>query len=736
MLGIAWRRFLTGGHSPFSGDVEHYHYPVSMELARAWSDGRLALWTDRVYCGFPFFADPQTAAWYPGTLLVVALGPHFGYVLFLFLHSLLAAAGTTGWARSHGCGWPAAWVAGLIVALSGYFAHEIQHPGLFAILTWVPTWLWTTHRVFQRPTRASIAVAALPVAMMIFAGTLQVLFGAVLVYGFYVIGLALDARRERGGPHALRGVLGAIAAPILGLCLAAVVLLPSLAHFPHTARELGMTYRFGSMGSLHPLELASLFFESAAASLGPAAGFGGASFYVGALTLPLAGVAVIGIRRALPVALALCLVAVAVLAMGKHGGVHPLLYSWMPEVLGILRGMGRAIGPGTVCLALLAGLGLHRLGDAPTPVRDLLAALLLTAVLGHGLAAWLTPGDVTLPSVAGIFVLVAALGVWFVARRRPRALQPGLAALIALELLVSTPLDGVLAEAPPPPSAEQLAGSLPVLADLESGAWGHEDGRTLLLGFGPRNLPLVVGLDGVGGYNPLLTLRYLDFVSLIDYGRLYSREPLDHFVHTAQPGRPESGLFDAAAIRFLVSPAPLPFEGLRLLKAYPRPPLREHPAYLYENEDALPRAYLAYRTEPAKRIGDLERLLTSAFDGRRATVVEGGAAPLDGPEEIAPARMIRERPEVLRFEVAPERDAILVVANAWYPGWRAWVDGAEAPVLRVNGLFRGVPVPAGAREVEMRFEPGSFRVGAAVSVLSAGLLGLLVAVRRRGAPSA
>jgi len=82
---------------------------------RAWSQGHLALWTDRVYLGFPFFADPQTAAWYPGTLLVAGFGPHLGYVLFLLAHTLLAALGTTGWARSHGCGWPAAWAAGLVV---------------------------------------------------------------------------------------------------------------------------------------------------------------------------------------------------------------------------------------------------------------------------------------------------------------------------------------------------------------------------------------------------------------------------------------------------------------------------------------------------------------------------------------------------------------------------------------------------------------------------------------------
>ena len=729
VLGIAWRRFLDGSHSPFSGDVEQYHYPVTLELARAWSDGRLPLWTDRVYLGFPFFADPQTAAWYPGTLLVVALGPHLGYVVFLFSHSLLAAAGAAGLARSHGCAWPAAWVSGLIVSLSGYFAHEIRHPGLFAILAWVPIWLWATHRIFLERTPARVALAAVPVAMMIFAGTLQVLFGAVIVYGFYVAGLGLDARRDRGGRDALRGVAASLAAPLLGLCLAAVVVLPTLAHFPHTARALGMTYAFGSMGSVPPLQLVSAFFESAPALLGNASGFDATSFYLGALSLPLAVVSLVGVRRVVPVALALCLTAITVIAMGEHGGLHPLLYSWMPEALGILRGMGRALGPGTVCLALLAALGLQRLGDPTSRLQRVFGALLLLAAAAHGLVLWLAREPLAFESLAGILVLAAAFGLWSARQRHPRILQPGLAALVVLDLVSLSPLDDVLSEAPLPPSHEHIAGSMPALADLGAGLYGNPDERMLLLGFGPRNLPLMLGPDGVGGYNPLVTLRYLDFVSLIENRRLFDRRPLNRFVHFDQPQHLGAALVDAAAIRFVISPAPLDFEGLHLLKEYPKHPLRQYSPHLYENQDALPRAYLAYRTQRATGSEDLERLLTSSFDAHYATVVEAESEPLDGPAEIEPVEMRRERPEVLHFQVAPEHAAVLVVANAWYPGWRAWVDGIESPVLRVNGLFRGVALPAGARQVEMRFEPWSFRVGAFVSIAAAVLLAALLVGR-------
>ena len=731
-LATAWRRFLTGRGSPFSGDIEQYHYPVTVELARAWSQGRLALWTDRVYLGFPFFADPQTAAWYPGTLLVVAFGPHLGYVLFLFSHSLLAAIGATGWARSHGCGWPAAWAGSVVVSLAGYFAHEIRHPGLFAILAWLPTWLWATHRCFLNPTPARIGVAAIPLAMMIFAGTLQVLFGVVLVYGFYVVGLGLDARRDRAGwPSARRGIFATLAAPCLGLSLAGIVLLPGLAHLSHTARDLGMTYAFGSMGSVPPLQLASLFFAPATSLLDSTSDFEATSFYIGALSLPLAVVALMGVRRLLPLALALCAGTLAVLAMGKYGGLHPLLYAWLPDVVGMLRGMGRALGPGTVCVALLVALGLQQLGTSNIRHPHLFGVLLVASAGAHALLLWLAPGRLDATNLGGVLVLVAAFVLWGMRKRYPRMLQPGLAALMALDLVAFGPLDRALREAPPPPSEAQIAGSMPVLADLEASPSADE--RMLLLGFGPRNLPLMLGPDGVGGYNPLVTLRYLDFVSLIQTGRLFAREPLDRFVHFDQPQRLGANLVDAAAIRFIVSPARLAFEGLRLVKEYPKHPLRRLRPYLYENQQALPRSYLAYRTRPARDTADVERLLAADFDARRETVVETDLEPLTGPAAIEPVEIIRERPEVLRFDVATEYPAVLVVANAWYPGWRAWVDGEQAPVLRVNGMFRGVAISPGAQQVEMRFEPGSFRIGALVSLTALVVLALVLL--RRGTPA-
>ena len=60
------------------------------------------------------------------------------------------------------------------------------------------------------------------------------------------------------------------------------------------------------------------------------------------------------------------------------------------------------------------------------------------------------------------------------------------------------------------------------------------------------------------------------------------------------------------------------------------------------------------------------------------------------------------------------------------PGWEATVNGKPVTITPFEGVFRSVPVPAGASRVEFRFRSASVRVGlilsAILAVLAIGLL--------------
>jgi uncharacterized membrane protein YfhO len=92
------------------------------------------------------------------------------------------------------------------------------------------------------------------------------------------------------------------------------------------------------------------------------------------------------------------------------------------------------------------------------------------------------------------------------------------------------------------------------------------------------------------------------------------------------------------------------------------------------------------------------------------------------------ARVSWRRMDSLGIAAESSGPGWLVVTEAWQRGWTARVDGAAAPVIRANGLFRAVPLPGGRHEVVLRYDPPGLRLGLALSL--AGLAVGLVAVRR------
>jgi uncharacterized membrane protein YfhO len=83
-------------------------------------------------------------------------------------------------------------------------------------------------------------------------------------------------------------------------------------------------------------------------------------------------------------------------------------------------------------------------------------------------------------------------------------------------------------------------------------------------------------------------------------------------------------------------------------------------------------------------------------------------------------------PGEVRLELdapAPE-GAALVIAENYYPGWTARVDGAPAPLGRAQFTLIGVELPAGARNVELSFDNRTFATGKLITLVAIAAVGL------------
>ncbi len=131
--------------------------------------------------------------------------------------------------------------------------------------------------------------------------------------------------------------------------------------------------------------------------------------------------------------------------------------------------------------------------------------------------------------------------------------------------------------------------------------------------------------------------------------------------------------------------------------------------------------------------GELRRDRAPAF----APVYEAVAA--DAPSATT-VRTNRRKPGSWRIVADGQAPALVVVAEAWFPGWEAKVDGRKATLVEADGGFLGVPVDGGSHVITLEYRrPAAAGLGRLVTFATL-LIVAVTAVRRRrrgaaGAPA-
>jgi hypothetical protein len=70
-----------------------------------------------------------------------------------------------------------------------------------------------------------------------------------------------------------------------------------------------------------------------------------------------------------------------------------------------------------------------------------------------------------------------------------------------------------------------------------------------------------------------------------------------------------------------------------------------------------------------------------------------------------------------------ESDGLIVTSRAYYPGWKALVDGESVDLIKANGAFIAIPVTSGEHLITLYYDPASLKAGYIMT--AAGVLLLL-----------
>ncbi|MBV9850704.1 MAG: hypothetical protein JO250_13605 [Armatimonadetes bacterium] len=728
---VPWNPLMWDGMAEF--------YPWRLFAAQSLRAGWLPLWNPHQLCGTPFVANSQSAVFYPPNLLFCLLPVARAFGVSAGLHLALTGLFLYGFLRSGAFGLspPAALVGAVAWQMSTWQVAWLALPTFLCVSCWLPLALWLTWRAIAPPApdsggedppapgpRGAGRWASLGVSLglMLLAGHLQIALYCVGLTCAYALFLLSGSPGIGGGGGRLAGILLALG---LMLGLAAPQLLPAieLAKASHRAGAPvnWQGYQNYTALAVPALSLVTLwlpgFFGSPTEgtywgpmSNGGPSGYTENACYIGILALGLAFLGVAATWRQRRPTRFFTLAALISLLMALGTPLDALPYFGLPG-FAQSGSPGRVLVVWTLCAAILAGAGAERLVRGPAHGgRTALGAggafaLAFLLALG-GTIAWITRNGS--PSVlqinmarvgdlwrvpVGILLGAAAL-LWL--RRRGTLSSPMLglclATLAATDLLAvnggfsrTAAPDQVYPVTPGIALLQRTAGADRILA-LNRG-WSIEGGRPPPTVF-PPNAATVYGLNDVAGYDSLLTRRSFQFVATLDGGRGPAPPENGNLVFTSEYDSPQA---HAAAARYVVSRRRLTDPALRLVA-------QDAEMFVYENPRALPRA--------------------QTMGGAQAALLQ----------DLAPTRLA----------ITGGAGDSVVVADQWYPGWRAWLNGRPAEVGIEEGMFRRVALhpgdaPAGKdARVEMRYLPATFRTGLYGFCLALGVVFGVTAARLGG----
>lgn len=693
-----------------------YATPAQQVTLDAWRHGRMALWSDTIFGGTPHLGNVQTAALYPGHLLAAPFPDLVGPHVELSLHLLLFGLGFYLLGRRLGFARPAPLAMAVVAMWSGATMFRVALLVHFPPLAWVPLAAVLVHMVVTSP-RPRPAMAGLAVALwcIFVSGHPQSVLMAFTLLGAWAVGLLVEHRTWR------KGLLLAGSGALSLLMAAPVVfaLRQSLAAAAASTRdETALLYP----GFVMPLrDFPRLLLGQPFQETVMLYGQGERLTYAGAAVVALAvvGTIVVAItRRWSLVAVALVGVFAASLSLGPRSPTMRFARAFIPG-FDQPRVSARWNWVLVMALIVLAGAGIHHLRTH----RSRAGAIAIAA----GAAAF------ALSTVAGVvdggwknnlfWIVIAALVVVLalVAQQRARLVAAGVLATLAVFEL-GMPMARLIHEGNMDVTdTSQLIGPTERWLAEQPGLTqqvinGNLDGPYVVAGLRP-NANTLAGVRLLDGYDGGVAISRRWHAALLQINPTYN-----DFVFGAQlPIAMDPVAFARLGIHYALydptrGPAEISLPGWRHVP--------EHSSgffQVYENpywHGDVTAWYSTVQVASPEEAGNTLRTDLAAY--AETGLVESERAVLSCDEPCSPASFTsastRSGQRAVDVELA--QDAVVSFDEQYDEGWQVTVDGKDAALVAVDGVWAGVVVPAGSHRVELTYAPSWVLPSLVVMVLA------------------
>lgn len=733
-------------------DLAVYFIPPRFFWVESMKAGEFPFWNSLSFGGYPFFATLQPAMLYPPNVLFFILPFNSAFNWIIIIHFFLAGVFAFALLRHLGADQWSSFFGASSFLLGGYLLS--LHNLLSALLSvaWTPLIILFFSKALRQNSLWQAVWAGVFLTVSFLGGGVEVVLSICMVLAI----MTLFPRWLGGGDVFQAGKALAVTGLVF-LGLSAVQMLPFLELVSNSIRKNGMAYGEAVVWSASPVDLLSFLIPDPYGSMpyGPMVDMKKywerqswlKTLYVG--TLPLILAVYYGIKGEKKKTFWLALIAISVfLALGGNNPLYPYLYKYIP-VVSKIRYPVKFLFLAVLALSVMGGLGFHRLLEAVQQGKSgrfgktmLVMAvgasfLLLGLNLAHDtvlgfLKAWgwdepvYNAAAVNLHNTERMLVyfVFGCMGLWFIVKRKGAPYAVGALCLILIF---------------------DLFGNYGYYSAMSSAAYWHENWtvRHVKADLGDHRV-FVTPATGTSTFiAPAINVtgypqRVFFGASSLNYhirnmrgGEVMRVKRTDDLLQmlTASPSIDATRIIDLFSVKYVISTKPISSPHVTLvgadikgLEGDPKELLKENTIKLYLNKRVLPRTLLVkdYRVqaEPAAALAYVSR---RDFDPTKTVVLEEkpiwdpGIPSTVIPKGSAGAKILHERNNEIELQARVARPSLLYLADTFYIGWNAYVDGKKTKIYRANYNFRAVPLPPGEHHVEFRYQPLSFCLGAGIT---------------------
>jgi hypothetical protein len=720
--------------------------------------GGFPQWNPYIFGGMPFIGAIGGDVFYPTFLLRLVLPVDTGITLGFMLHVVLAGLFTFLFLRTLKLEWGAAFVGGAAYMFTGQVVSLVSpgHDGKLFVSALLPLTLLFLYQAVVRNDWRHYLYFGAAVGLCLISPHFQMTYYALMAAGFFWAFLVF-ASDERPAVPWWRSALFFALALLVAFGIAAIQLVPFQEYLAYAARgavkESGDRWGYATSWAMPPEELFNVVWPAFSGMLDQYWGrnaFKLHSEYLGVVVLVLATFAAFLRDKRRLAWFFVFLGAYGILfALGGYTPFYRIPYAILPGIK-LTRAPSTIFFLTAFSTAALAGFGTQALLTAAPGTRKTplwwwvggVGAGTLIAFAGafegimRGLADPQRLGAVTAnypafqADVARVLVLTPAAAALCAFRLSNRIAGARWSLLIGGLVLVDLwSVERRYIKFSPPARESFAPDSVVRTLRADSGIY-----RVLSLNQyqGIENYFMSQHIRSVLGYHGNELQRYDDLLGGKNEWR--------------NIGSPN--VLKLLAVRYVVIGRPVQTPFLTPVGSGPLATVDGQPAYLYRVTDPAPYAFLVGDALQVPDSQAIPTLLDSRFDLRRMLLVSPdqhvGLATLEAravPAPLtAPVTVHELRPGAFRFDLgAPPRaePAYLFVSENYHPAWHAEVDGREARVVRAQYSLMAVPLPAGARSVQLAFASPAFRQGQLITLVALLLVLMTIGVDvvRRLSPS-